>query len=378
MYSNFIHIIFISALLASCGGGQPCGNDHEEHRAEEERRHSPDEIVVTKERAAALGIRAEEIQAGAFAMTIRAGGQIQAAQGDEQIIVAPASGVVSFAKPLTEGSRTEKGETLLRISARNITDGDPAEKARLVYETAEKSYTRAKELASRQLISQNELEQTQFNYRTAKVAYDAVSSGSTGNGMRVTSPTGGYIMRRMVNEGEYVAVGQPLLGVIRNRQLYLKADVPEKYYAQLPAVVTAHFKMPYDSEVYRLTDLNGRLLSYGRAADASSVYVPVLFEFDNTGRFAPGAFVDVFLITGDMPDVITLPLNAVIEEQGLHFVFRQTDDDAYKKQEVKIGDDNGRQVRILSGVNPGDRIVTQGALQVKLSFNSSAMPEHSH
>jgi RND family efflux transporter MFP subunit len=378
MYSKYIYIICTLILLVSCRGEQPRGHDRGDSHGKDEHNHAPDEIVLTEEQAAALNIRVDEIQAGAFATTIRAGGQIQAAQGDEQTIVAPTGGIVSFARPLTEGSRIGQGETLLNVSARNIADGDPAEKARIVYETAEKSYNRAKELVTHQLISQNELEQVQLNYRTAKMAYDAVSSGGTGNGVRVTAKTGGYILRRMVGEGEYVAAGQSLLSVTQNRRLYLKADVPEKYYAQLSAVVTAHFRTPYDGEMHRLSDLNGRLLSYGRSADASSIYVPMLFEFDNTGRFAPGAFVDVFLVTDSILNVITLPLNAVIEEQGLYFAFRQVGDDAYKKQEVKIGDDNGSEVRILSGIRPGDRIVTQGALQVKLSFNSSALPEHSH
>ncbi|KAA6327429.1 Multidrug resistance protein MdtA, partial [termite gut metagenome] len=72
---------------------------------------------------------------------------------------------------------------------------------------------------------------------------------------------------------------------------------------------------------------------------------------------------------------------ALTEAQGLYFVYLQTGEEAYKKQEVTPGEENGERVRILSGIKPGDRIVTKGVYQVKLAANSSVMPEghtHSH
>ena len=54
------------------------------------------------------------------------------------------------------------------------------------------------------------------------------------------------------------------------------------------------------------------------------------------------------------------------------------DEEGYKKQEVTLGADNGKSVQILSGVKAGDRVVTQGAYQVKLASASNAIPAHSH
>ena len=77
-------------------------------------------------------------------------------------------------------------------------------------------------------------------------------------------------------------------------------------------------------------------------------------------------------------NVISLPRTALTEEQGIFFIYLQLDEEDYKKQEVTIGADNGKSVQILTGVKAGDRVVTEGAYQVRLASASNAIPAHSH
>jgi multidrug efflux pump subunit AcrA (membrane-fusion protein) len=128
-----------------------------------------------------------------------------------------------------------------------------------------------------------------------------------------------------------------------------------------------------------LSDLNGRLISYGRAVDDNSFYIPVIFDFDNRGDIIPGSYVEVFLLSLPLMDVIAVPVSALTEEQGLHFVYVQLEKEIFKKQEVRIGLSDGERVRILSGLKEGDRVVTKGTYQVKLAATASVIPEgHSH
>jgi RND family efflux transporter MFP subunit len=395
MYNKFITCIICLALLfSSCHQGHQHedrtheGHSHEHHHHDDEddedddedehEEHDADEIVLAGKQAVDYGVVAEAVHPRDFVMTIKAGGRLEAAQNDEHTVAAPVSGIVSFAKPLTAGIAVDKSEALMNISAHNIAEGDPAEKARLAYETSQKAYNRAKELEEHQLVSQSELEQIQLSYQTAKVNYEALAGSQTGKGTRIAAAANGYIRNRWVNEGDYVTIGQPLLTVAQNKKLHLIADVPEKYFALIPSITTARFKTPYDSQLYHLPDMKGRLVSYARATNTASCYIPVVFELDNTGIFASGSFVEVHLYTSIVHDVISLPLDAVMEEQGLYFVFRHEGGDVYKKREVKISDDNGAEVRITSGIQAGDRIVTRGALYVKLAANTSTLPEHSH
>ena len=76
--------------------------------------------------------------------------------------------------------------------------------------------------------------------------------------------------------------------------------------------------------------------------------------------------------------VLSVPVSALIEEQGVYSVFIRLDEEGYKKQWVTLGANNGSEVQILSGLKPGDEVVTRGAYQIKLSSASNAIPAHSH
>ena len=127
-----------------------------------------------------------------------------------------------------------------------------------------------------------------------------------------------------------------------------------------------------------MADLHGRLLSYGKASDSNSFFVPVTFEFDNKGAIIPGSFVEIYLLTTPMEQVISIPISALIEEQGIYSVYVREHEEAYRKVTVKLGVNNGTEVQILSGLKVGDEIVTEGAYQIRLASASNAIPAHSH
>jgi RND family efflux transporter MFP subunit len=355
-------------------------NIHNHNHAAEGHEHgnNPDEIILAPEKAKAAGVVSEVIQPKPFRQVIKASGEVQAAQGNESVIVANVSGVVSFQRSVTEGMQVGKGATLMSISASQLQDGDPAERARIAYEVAKAEYDRASRLVESQIVSQKEFNSIREKYENARIAYEALVKNQTKSGVAVTAPIGGYIKNLLVKEGDYVAVGQPLATVTQNNRLFLRADVSERYYKYLNNITSANFKTPYDNHVYELDALNGRLLSYGKAAGSGSYYVPVTFSFDNKGDMIPGSFVEIYLLSKTMEDVIVLPEEALTEEQGLYFVYIQKCEESYKKQEVKLGASNGVEVQILEGLHAGDRVVVKGAYHVKLASASNVLPAHSH
>ncbi|MDR1112508.1 MAG: efflux RND transporter periplasmic adaptor subunit, partial [Bacteroidales bacterium] len=295
-------------------------------------------------------------------------------------IVATANGIVSFVNPsVSEGVTVKAGQTIVTISAKNLPEGDPALKIKIAYETALKEYQRAEGLVKEQIISAREFDQARSHYETAKATYEAQAINVNGNGVRVASPISGYIKNRLVSQGEYVSVGQPIAVVSQNRRLQLRAEVSESYFKNLKSIVSANFQTSYDNALYKLSDLNGRLLSFGKTSGGQSCYIPVTFEFDNIGDIIPGSFVTVYLLSNSQNNVISIPLSAITEEQGLNFVYLQLDEDGYRKQEVNLGHSDGDRMQILSGLSTGDKVVTKGVYQVKLAALTSVMPEgHSH
>ncbi|MCW1735356.1 efflux RND transporter periplasmic adaptor subunit [Anaerorudis cellulosivorans] len=351
-------------------------HEHEHEGMEEHDLHAG-EIVFHEEQARAAGLEVITVSPSSFTEVIHVSGQIQSTPDNEATVVSASAGVVDFAgKYLTEGMSVKSGTPLVTVSAKNMVNGDPSVAAEVEYESALREYERAKSLVADRLISQEEFEQIRLRYEKAK---NARPSAVTSSGVTVSSPIEGYIKKVYIKKGDYVDVGQPVVVVSRDKRLQLRAEVSEKYADRLPTLMGANFKPSYGDTLYKLSDLNGRLISYGRSVDDNSFYIPVIFDFDNRGDIIPGSYVEVFLLSLPLMDVIAVPVSALTEEEGLHFVYVQLEKEIFKKQEVRIGLSDGERVRILSGLKEGDRVVTKGTYQVKLAATASVIPEgHSH
>lgn len=336
-------------------------------------------VTFKKANAEAIGLKTVKMQPSAFTQVIPTSGQVLAAQGEESVVVATVPGVVSFGQlPFVDGTAVRKGQTLLSIASKGLSDGDVAIKAKAAYEAAKAEFERMQSLVGDRIVSAKEFEQARLNYEQAKTAYEAIADKQTAKGVGVVASLNGYLKNIQVKEGDYVSVGQPLATIAQSNRLVLRADVSERYYGSLPMVQSANFKTPYDDAVYQLSDLRGRLLSYGRSSGGDSFFVPVTFEFDNKGAILPGSFVEVYLLTKPMEQVLSVPVGSLIEEQGVYSVYVRLDDDCYRKQPVTLGANNGVAVQILSGLHVGDEVVTEGTHQVKLASASNAIPAHTH
>jgi RND family efflux transporter MFP subunit len=353
-------------------------HEHEGHDGHEAEEHGHEgEIVFSQEKQKTFGVVAEAIEPEAFAEVIKVGGRILPAQSDESVISASTSGIIHFSgKAIAEGSYLTKGTAFAVINTQTTDGGDPISKARAAYETAEKEYIRDTELLKDNIISQSHYDRSKLEYEQAKAAYEALSrSGYGEGGLNVNAPASGYVTDVYVKDGQYVSTGETLAVISRGNKLTLRAEAPLKYYATLPKVATANFAMP-DGEVVCLSEHNGRLIGFSRTAEEG--FLPVTFEFERCGSAIPGAYVDVWLKTGETSDALTVPVDAVVESQGVYSVFIRHEDDAFMKRDVTLGGSDGLKVQILSGINPGDKVVTKGAMQVKLASVAAVPSGHNH
>ena len=356
-------------------------DDHSTHnhaQPEAEHNHNENEITFPADQAARTDFKVEEIVPSTFNHVIPCTARILAAQGDEATIVAPISGVVSFGgKRLSTGAQVSRGQSLFTISSRDLASGSQVDKIAADYRRAEAEYNRLKQLIEEQIVSRSEFEAAENEYLKAKAEYDAVAARSSEKGSNVGAPIAGYITSLAVSEGDFVEMGQPLATVSQNRRLQLRADLPQRYYRELRTIKTANIVDPATGESYRLADCGGRLLSVGRIADSGSTLIPVTFEFDNRNDLPQGAIVEAYLIGAPIAEALVVPVTAVTEAQGLYYVYVQLDADCYERREVALGASDGERVQLLSGIKAGDRVVTRGAVNVKMAAASGAIP-HSH
>ncbi len=387
---NISLLTLILFIISACGNSQPnrsscsatdhSGHNHgesetHEEKAEKQGESGSEEIIFTPEKTKEFGVETTKINATIFRDVTKVSGEISAAQTDQAIVAAPASGIINLSKSITNGAPISKGAVVASISAKNITGGDLNEAARISYEAAKREYERVIPLYKDRIITEREYNSIKENYEKAKIAYRP----SRGSGNVAIAPISGSISQLLVKDGEYVEIGAPIAYIAKNARLTLRADLPENQYSKLSGITTANFRTSYNDEILSLSELNGKRISTGAMANATPGYIPVYFEFDSKGKILSGAYVEIFLIGIERENVITVPIESITEEQGEYFVYVKIDAEGYNKRLVKLGASDGKNIEILSGVNDGDEVVTKNVMMIKLAASSGAVPEgHSH
>lgn len=372
--------------LTSCAGKEHDhdheGHDHDSELAEGkegEHKHS-DEIILEAAKAKAAGIKVERITPSSFHGVIHTSGSVMAASCDETTVVATTNGRVGQTEHISEGMKISAGMKLYTLTSGDMlmADGDPVQHARIAYEQTKRDYERAETLVKDKIISDKDFQLAKAQYDGAKLTYEAIMKNRSASGVIVTAPRAGYVKQNLVKEGDYVEAGQPLMVITQNQHLYLRAEVPERYWSELRRIKSAQFKTSYSDCLYDITKMGGHIQSYAHSSTTGNAYVPIIFEFNNTGDVVQGSYAEVFLITDQQKEALTIPLTAVTEEQGLYYIYIRVDEDGYRKQLVSLGMKDGERVEVLSGLKGGEDVVVEGAMQVKLASASNAIPAHTH
>ncbi|MCH5308292.1 MAG: efflux RND transporter periplasmic adaptor subunit [Prevotella sp.] len=316
-----------------------------------------------------------------FGQVIRTMAQVQPSQGDERIISAKAGGIVTISGTgVAEGKAINAGQTLLYIENGNMADNNMAvryREAESSHTLAKQTYERKRALAEDGIVSQSDLQRAKADYEAAEAAYNNLHKNFPTGRQVVTSPIGGFVSRLFVRNGEYVEAGQPVATISQNRTLRIKAEIQSRYYPLLGNIMDAHLRIPRSGETYDMESLNGRMVSYGKSVEADSPLLPVLFQVDNKAGLLPGEFVEMFIKTRGTQLAIVVPNVAIVEEMGNHFVFVQLTPELFEKREVRIGQTDGVDTEILSGLDGSERIVAKGAMMVKLA-QATGFDAHGH
>lgn len=348
-------------------------DDHDEDGDHDEHKHG-DEITLSPEMAKKFGVKTSVLKPDDFAEVIKVSGQIVPASGDQIVVSATTNGIITIAPGINVGKSIAAGTTVATISAKGISGGDTNEAARLSRDAAKKELDRVTPLYKEGIVSEKDYNEAVKAYNTAAASYSAPAASGT-----ATSRSSGVITRLLVTSGQYVATGEPIAIVSQNTRLTLRADLPEKYYNFLPTVSSANFRPSYSESTFSLADMGGSLLSAPSASTAQNGYIPVFFTFNNNGQAVPGAYAEIYLLGATAHDVISVPVEALTENQGVYYAYVKVHDDAYEKRRIVTGRSNGKSVEVISGLNAGDCVVSDGAAVIRMAETSGNVPEgHSH
>ena len=336
--------------------------------------------VFPKEKSWSVDFATEEAVLEPFGQVIRATSRVQPSQEEVFTVSALTDGVVSIgAKALVEGREVRKGETLCIVKGSGTADENLATKyarAEADYNFARNEYERKKALASDRIVSESELRQAEAAFEIAKAVFENLKGNFDASGQSAKSPIEGFVTSVTVSNGQFVRAGDPIATVSRSRSLLVVAEIQPRYSACLKDICGATFKDMDSGRIWTLDELGGKVVSYGKSVSSDSPLIPVTFSVPNKGGFIPGSFLQTRIITRSETPAITLPTTSLIEEQGNYFVYRQLTPEYFEKTPVTIGASDGLRTEIRSGLSAGERVVSKGAMFVKLAQASGSLDPH--
>jgi multidrug resistance efflux pump len=379
--------------------------------------------VFTKEQSWKVDFATSEARSEPFGQIIRATAQIQPSQGDELVIAARAAGVVFFLDAnMMEGKAVSAKQALFSTDGSGMADNDfllrhaeaesgfnraKAEldraktglgRAKAELDRARAEFDRKQELAKERIVTQSDLLNTKMDLASAEADFagagtdivnaetdlanaEVVYNNSLRNNFAtgkyvVNSPASGFVTRVLARNGEYAEAGQPILVISQNRDLLIKAELQPRYFDTLNRITSANIRLLNSGYAYTLEELGGRLVSRGKVTDIANPLIPVLFQVNNKAGLLPGGFVEMFIKTQTSAQAITIPNEAIIEEMGNYFTYVQITPEFFEKRAIRKGATDGIRTEITEGVSAGDRVVSKGAMLVKLAQTSGALDPH--
>ena len=352
---------------------QPTAHSHNHN-------HGDDAITFSVEQQNKIDFEVVEVVTEPLYQIIRTSAQVVPSQEGEKILTATTSGIVNFEnKDIVKGLDVKSGQILFSIDNGNMADDNLSTRRQEIeaeYQKAKSNYERKQALAEDKIISESELKDAETEYLIAKKHYENMNQNfPQGKTLHRASITGS-INEILVPNNSFVEAGQPIMTLAQNDRLYVRADLQSKYYPVLKDIKTANIKTLNDGQVYTLEELSGRLLSYGKTTDISNPLIPVTFEIKNNGIIIPGSFVEMFITAESDKMGIMLPNSAIVEEMGIYCVFVQTCVDSFEKRIITKGVTDGQHTQILNGIKAGEKVVSKGAINVKLAQGSAALDPH--
>jgi cobalt-zinc-cadmium efflux system membrane fusion protein len=337
-----------------------------------------EEITFLKEQAWKTDSSTTEIDLQLFYSIIPTSGRVQSPPQAEISLNAQTDGKVTLFK--VAGESVKNGEILATITGMGLEDdlNIRFNEIRISYEKSRADYLRTKSLSENQVISERDFLEIRSRYLQDSLRYYQYASNISEKGLKLIAPMNGFISGIMVGNGESVQTGEVILTVTQKDLLLIETYVNQSDLNLVDGIFDAHFKFPSYKTPKTLSDYKGTIRSKNAYVNNKSTRIPVTFAVQNNGELIPGMFLEAFLLTDKKDHAIVVPLSAIIEEHGQYYVFVQSGGESFIKKEVVISGHDGISAEINSGIQPGDRIVTRGAMQIKLAAMAGNLPLHGH
>lgn len=198
----------------------------------------------------------------------------------------------------------------------------------------------------------------------------------SGGSYTLTAPFSGIVTEVKKSLGEQVAPGETILDIANTRTVWLNCAVYEKDLGRMHDGVTALFTVV----AYPEQEFKGKFVHLGEVIDKETRATDACFEVPNEdGKLLLGMQAKVRIPSDQSTRAVVIPKEAIIDRDGKKYVYVLATGEAFERRAVEVAEDFGPQVGIVTGLKPGERVVTQGSYQLFLQeTNPAESVPHSH
>jgi len=278
---------------------------------------------------------------------------------------------------VADGSVVAKGDLLLRLD----TSSEEAQlrSAEAQTELSRLNAERTRSLRKDNTVSQSELDQAEATLTQNQANADVIRAAIEKKTIR--APFAGRLGIWQVNVGASVDARRALVSLQSLTPVYVDFSMPQQNLSQLKTGQAVQATC----DAYPDQKFDGTLTAINPDLDATTRSVPLRATFENTNQLLrPGMFVRVAVVLPQAQPVLAVPATAILSAPfgDSVYVIEQSTNAAgglvVRQQFVRTGASHGDSVSVLSGLKPGDRVVSAGLFKLRngapVTVNNDIVP----
>lgn len=329
--------------------------------------------------AAAVAVETEKISALSIEQYVSISSKVSAKQ--EISVIPQTSGTVKNVY-VKLGDEVKKGQVLFEVDSANAqiqvrqaqgtysSAQSTVETSRIQYEDLLKTLEQTQRMYKAGAVSQNELDTVQSNVDKAKLQLETAeknleynASASLANAQKQLSDTSvkaeisGIVSEINLTAGDVVSGQSPAMTLVNLNDLKVSFHVSEDVINLVAVGSKVYVKVDAVSDEAIAVNVT----SVANAADSVTGLYTVEADLPNlSGKLKPGMFANIRLVVEKQENVISVPINTVLEKNGEKYVFLVDENNTAHKKTVETGLKNDEYIEVTTGLEIGDQVVIKG------------------
>ncbi|WP_417515789.1 efflux RND transporter periplasmic adaptor subunit [Marinobacter sp.] len=304
-------------------------------------------------------ISATQARTESWTPSIKAVGSIKAINGIEVANEVP--GVIQNIN-FESGDIVKQGDILIRLDT--AIDEAAVRTRRAEAQLAEQEFKRISDLLPKRAVSQSQYDESKANFDAARARVNEADAQLSKKIIR--APFDGTLGIRMVDQGEYIATGTPIVEINMLNPIYVDYTLSEK---NLPNVARDYSVIATVAAVPE-QEFEGKVSAINTSVNPETRTVRIRATLDNPeGLLRPGMFATILTEQPEDNEVVTIPRTAISYNTYGDFVFTIEENDegdlVVNRRTITAGPTRDKRIAVLSGLEAGEKVVSKGLLRLR-------------